>query len=111
MPSVGKPTSGPSASAQEQRYRLDLGEDGSVKGENMARRSLVHWPRQSAESRDVWSSTSDRALDVILRYHSPDAVEWRRGESSSLIDRLMPIAMIAILAFSGLTIGWVLFVP
>jgi hypothetical protein len=75
----------------------------------MARKQTAHWPRQSAESRDVWSSTSDRALHVILR-HSPD-LTWNRVRPSNLVDRFLPTVAMAIVALSGITIGWVLFVP
>lgn len=74
----------------------------------MARRTLVNWPRQSAGSHEVWSSPSDGALRVILRC-SPD-VGWHI-RPSNLVDRLMPVAAMAIAALSGIIIGWVLFVP
>lgn len=73
----------------------------------MARKQIVHWPRQSAESQDVWSSSSDRGLHVIM--HS-SLVGWRL-RPSSVLDKIMPILTIVVLALSGLTIGWVLFVP
>lgn len=75
----------------------------------MARRDLVNWPRQSAESHDIWSSTSDGALRVILR-HAPDE-GWRHVRPSNLVDRFLPVAAMAIAALSGIIIGWVLFVP
>jgi hypothetical protein len=75
----------------------------------MARRELVHWPRQAAESHGVWSSTADGALRIILR-HSSD-LGWRQAHPSNVMDRLLPIAAMAIAALSGIIIGWVLFVP
>lgn len=75
----------------------------------MARKQTAHWPRQSAESHDVWSSPSDSALRVILR-HSPD-MGWNRLRPSNLLDRFLPIAAMAITVLSGITIGWVLFTP
>jgi hypothetical protein len=74
----------------------------------MARKQIVHWPRQSAESHDVWSSSSDRGLHVIL--HSSPELGWRL-RPSSVIDRFIPFVALTLLALSGLTIGWVLFVP
>lgn len=73
----------------------------------MARR-ITHWPRQSAESRDVWSSSSDRALHVIL--HSSLDLGWRLRPSNG-VDRFLPLVTITLLSLSGLTIGWFLFVP
>jgi hypothetical protein len=75
----------------------------------MARKQTAQWPRQSAESHDVWSSTSDSALRVILR-HSPDQ-GWSRPGPSNLLDRFLPIAAVVITALSGIIIGWVLFAP
>jgi hypothetical protein len=75
----------------------------------MARKQIVHWPRQSAEPPGVWTSSSDGALRVILR-HSPDQ-GWNRLRPFNLVDRFLPIAAMAIAALSGITIGWVLFVP
>jgi hypothetical protein len=74
----------------------------------MARRQIVHWPRQSAESQDVWSSSSDRALHVML--HSSLDLGGRL-RPSSVLDRLMPFLAIGIPALSGLAIGWVLLAP
>lgn len=74
----------------------------------MARKQIVHWPRQTAESQDVWSSSSDRGLHVIL--HSSLELGWRL-RPSSVLDRIMPFLTIAVLALSGLTIGWILLVP
>jgi hypothetical protein len=71
-------------------------------------RQIAHWPRQSAESRDVWSSSSDRALHVVM--HSSLDLGWRPSRLSGL-DRFMPFLAMAVLALSGLTIGWFLFVP
>jgi hypothetical protein len=75
----------------------------------MARRDLVNWPRQSAGSHGVWSSPSDGVLRVIFR-SSPE-VGWRAVRPSNLVDRLMPIAAMAIAVLSGIIIGWALFVP
>lgn len=73
----------------------------------MARKQIVTWPPQSARSHDVWSSTSDAALRVILR-HSADA-GWRHVRPANLVDRFLPIVTMAIAAVSGIIIGWVLF--
>lgn len=75
----------------------------------MARKELVNWPRQAAESHDVWSSAADGALRMIFR-HSPE-LGWHRARPSTVLDRLLPIASMAIAALSGIIIGWVLFVP
>ncbi|HZA26479.1 MAG TPA: hypothetical protein VE915_02385 [Actinomycetota bacterium] len=75
----------------------------------MARKQIVHWPRPSAESHAVWSSTSDGALRVILR-HSPE-LGWSRIRPSSLVDRFLPFAAMAMAVISGVIIGWALFVP
>jgi hypothetical protein len=75
----------------------------------MARKQITHWPRQSAESHDIWSSTSDSALRVILR-QSPDLI-WNRLRPSNLVDRFLPAASMSIVALSGIIIGWVLFAP
>jgi hypothetical protein len=74
----------------------------------MAKRQITQWPRQSARSRDVWSSSSDSALRVILQ--SSHDLGWHRVPSST-VDRFMPFFAVAMLVLSGLTIGWFLFVP
>jgi hypothetical protein len=74
----------------------------------MARKQIVHWPRQSAESQDVWSSSSDRALHAIVQ--SSLDLGWRLRPSSG-VDRFLPFLTMAVLVLSGLTIGWVLFIP
>ena len=75
----------------------------------MARKELVNWPHQSAASHDVWSSTSDGALRIVLR-QSPD-LGWGHIRPSNWVDGYLPLATMVIAALSGTIIGWVLFVP
>ena len=65
------------------------------------------------------STLSDRALYVVMRYEDRDlpseAVEVleaecrRRGLLVDVIERLIGMALMAVVAISGLAIGWVLF--
>jgi hypothetical protein len=64
------------------------------------------------------SPLSDRALHTIMAYGDSDlppdahgALEaecQRRGLSAGLTDRLMPVAVLAVLGLGGIVIGWVL---
>jgi hypothetical protein len=65
------------------------------------------------------STLSDRALYVVMRYEDRDlpseAVEVleaecrRRGLLVDVIERLIGMALMAVVAISGLAIGWFLF--
>jgi hypothetical protein len=65
------------------------------------------------------STLSDRALYVVMRYEDRDlpseAVEVleaecrRRGLLVDVIERLIGMALMSVVAISGLAIGWVLF--
>jgi hypothetical protein len=65
------------------------------------------------------STLSDRALYIVMRYEDRDlpseAVEVleaecrRRGLLVDVFERLIGMALMAIVAISGLAIGWVLF--